>query len=214
VDWGTLVATISGAVIAIAGTVLADWLRTRHEDDRGLEGRHREAYLGFISAAGTCHSRLREIAQDPAAIADVEDASRAALADGGVYDARERLFIEASPAVAKMGQEMYERLRELRRVVGTGADADSAAFHGANHPYIESVWAYREAVREELEGQALSPAVFGWSSWDSTARCAVCMARAAEAAAIARADGHRKQVVVEPGVAAMGSTTTLCQGQP
>ncbi len=72
--------------------------------------------------------------------------------------------------MAKRGQEMFERLRSLRLVAGV----DSAAFHGAYHPYIEAVWAYRVAVREELEGQALSPAVFGRASWDSRARCQVC----------------------------------------
>jgi hypothetical protein len=174
VDWGTLVATISGAVIAIGGTVLADRLRTRHDDGRGRQDRRRDVYLHFIAAAGACHTRLRAIAQDPRGAGALEEASRAALADTGLYDARERLFIEASPAVAKRGQEMFERLRSLRRAVAAGARLESPAFHGAYHPYIESVWAYRVAVRQELEGQALSPAVFGWASWDSRARCPVC----------------------------------------
>jgi len=75
----------------------------------------RDAYLQFIGAAGTCHTRLREIAQDPGAVANLEEATRAALTDAAVYDARERLYIEASPAVAGKGQAMFEWLRELRR---------------------------------------------------------------------------------------------------
>ncbi|WP_405020307.1 CchlQ [Kitasatospora sp. NBC_00070] len=176
-----MVATLGGAVIAISGTVLADRMRNRHEVDRGLDARRREVYTAFIAAAGTAHTQLVKLAQ--AAAADpgpagpaglAESASRAALVDSGVYDARERLYIDASEAVAGAGQRMFQQLRALRRVVGGGAPQSSTAFHEAYHPYIEAVWAYRIAVRAELEGDALTPAVFGWSAWDGRERCPVC----------------------------------------
>lgn len=173
-DWGTLAATISGAVIAICGTVLADRLRTRHDDDRGLQGRRREAYIGFITAAGVANTQLRQLAQDPGKDTDLEAASRAALTDARLYEVRERLYIDASPAVAGAGQAMFERLRGLRRTVAAGAPLSSPAFHDAYHPYIEAVWAYRTAVRQELEGESLSPAVFGWTAWDGKERCYLC----------------------------------------
>jgi hypothetical protein len=176
VDWGTLAATISGAIIAISGTVLADRLRTRHEDDRGLEARRREVYIEFITAAGAGHTQLRQLAQDRGAATNLEAASRAALTDARVYEVRERLFIDASSAVAAAGQAMFERLRELRRAVAAGAELSAPAFHDAYHPYIEAVWAYRVAVRQELEGKSLSPAVFGWAAWDGKERCPVCRA--------------------------------------
>ncbi|GAA1188028.1 hypothetical protein F4556_001058 [Kitasatospora gansuensis] len=176
-EWGTLVATLGGAVIAISGTVLADRLRNRHEDDRGLGARRREVYTAFIAAAGTTHTQLVKIAQtsaDPARADEADPASRAALVDSGLYDVRERLYIDASEPVAGAGQRMFELLRELRRVVGSGAPQSSTAFHEAYHPYIEAVWAYRVAVRAELEGRSLTPAVFGWAAWDGRERCPVC----------------------------------------
>jgi hypothetical protein len=185
VDWGTLAATISGAVIAICGTVLADRLRTRRDDDRGLAGRRREAYIEFITAAGAAHAQLRYLAQDPSGPADLEAASRAALADARLYEARERLFIDASPAVASAGQAMFERLRGLRRTVAAGAPGSSPAFHEAYHPYIEAVWAYRTAVRGELEGGGLSPAVFGWAEWGGLDRCPLCRPGLDAAASVA-----------------------------
>jgi hypothetical protein len=172
VDWGTLVATVSGAVIAISGTVLADLLRGRRDDARGVETRRRAVYIEFIAAAGVCHTRLREIAASTEG--ERETASRAALTDGGVYEARERLFIDASAAVAGAGQAMFERLRALRTAVASGADQSSAAFHEAYHPYLDAVWRYRVVVREELEGKGLSPTVFGWGEWDGRERCPVC----------------------------------------
>jgi hypothetical protein len=174
VDWGTLAATVSGAVIAICGTVLANWLRTRHDDDRGLQVRRREVYIEFISAAGAAHTQLRQLAQDSGAGTDLEAASRAALTDARLYEVRERLFIDASPAVAGAGQAMFERLRGLRRTVAAGAPLSSTVFHDTYHPYIEAVWAYRIAVRQELEGGSLSPAVFGWAAWDGIERCPLC----------------------------------------
>ncbi|BFV55950.1 hypothetical protein KCMC57_up10540 [Kitasatospora sp. CMC57] len=176
-EWGTLVATLGGAVIAISGTVLADRLRNRHEDDRGLGARRREVYTAFIAAASTAHAELVRLARnsaDPGLAGQAEEASRAVLVDAGLYDVRERLYIDASEPVAGAGQRMFEQLRALRRVVADGAPQSSTAFHDAYHPYIEAVWAYRVAVRAELEGRALTPAVFGWSAWDGRERCPVC----------------------------------------
>ncbi|EIV92757.1 hypothetical protein [Frankia sp. QA3] len=180
-DWGTLVATASGAVIAIAGTVLADHLRGRREDDRGHLQRRRDAYIAFIVAAGVCHTRLRQIAQDSAGNGDLDAASRAVLADAGIYDVRERLFIDATATVAGAGQAMFERLRALRHVVATGAGLSSAAFHDAYHPYLDTVWRYRAAVRAELEATALSPMDFGWDSWDGNDRCPLCRSASGDA---------------------------------
>ncbi|WP_371529783.1 CchlQ [Streptomyces sp. NBC_01283] len=181
-DWGTLVAAVSGGSIAITGTVLADHLRNRHETGRGLSARRRAVYIEFISAAEACHSRLRQIAQTARAESgeggdeggDLDVVTRAALAEAAIYEVRERLFIDASADVAGAGQVMFERLRTLRSVVATGASQTSPAFHAAYHPYIGSVWSYRVAVRKELDGQSLSPAAFGWAGWDGRDRCPVC----------------------------------------
>ncbi|GAB7032387.1 CchlQ [Streptomyces sp. NPDC021749] len=173
-DWGTLVATVSGGLIAITGTVLADQLKQRHEKARSSAERRRAVYIEFIAAAGVCHARLRKIAQEPEAEADPGAAARAALTDAAIHEVRERLFIDASTAVAGAGQAMFERLRALQRVVAEGGGHSSRAFHDVYHPYLEAVWAYRVAVREELEGRSLAPAVFGWEEWDGTDRCVIC----------------------------------------
>ncbi|MFI1863942.1 CchlQ [Streptomyces jumonjinensis] len=176
VDWGTLVATVSGGVIAMSGTVLADHLRSRHEDSRGVVDRRRAVYIEFISAAGVCHARLQGIAQDPRAEPDPASAARAALRDAGIQEVRERLYIDASTAVVGAGQTMFERLRVLQHTVGAGASHSSPEFHRDYHPYLGAVWAYRVAVRKELEDQSLSPSAFGWEEWDGRDRCPLCRA--------------------------------------
>lgn len=175
-DWGTLVATVSGGFIAMSGTVLADQLRHRHEEDRSGTARRRAVYIEFISAAGLCHARLRQLAQGSDAVPDLDAATRAALTDAAIYEVRERFFIDATTEVAGAGQAMFERLRALRRAVATGASEGSPAFHAAYHPYIGAVWDFRVAVRTELEGRHLVPAVFGWGAWDGSDRCPLCRA--------------------------------------
>ncbi|MFJ7298951.1 CchlQ [Streptomyces sp. NPDC099088] len=179
-EWGTLVATLGGGLIAIAGTVLADRLRTRQEHRRGLQARRRDVYTEFIAAAGTAHTELRRLAQNGTAATDLEEASRLALTDARIYEVRERLFIDASARIAGTGQTMFERLRALRATVAAGAGLSAPAFHDIYHPYLNAVWAYREAVRDELGGPALTPADFGWSTWDGRERCAHCGQRGAD----------------------------------
>lgn len=186
VEWGTLVATLGGGLIAIGGTVLADRLRTRQEHNRGLLARRRDVYTEFIAAAGAAHTELRRLAESGARAADLEHASRAALTDARIYEVRERLFIDASARIAGTGQTMFERLRALRQAVAGGAGISTPAFHDVYHPYLDAVWAYREAVRDELEGHILTPADFGWSAWDGRERCPHCGARGADAAASGR----------------------------
>ncbi|MET9701195.1 CchlQ [Streptomyces sp. NPDC006529] len=181
-EWGTLVATLGGGVIAIAGTVLADRLRTRQEHRRALQPRRRDVYTEFIAAAGAAHTELRHLAQNGAGTTGLEEASRLALTDARVYEVRERLFLDASARIAGAGQTMFERLRALRKAVAAGAGISAPAFHDVYHPYLDAVWAYREAVREELEGRTLSPSDFGWSVWDGRERCAHCAGRGTETA--------------------------------
>ncbi|MFZ3467687.1 CchlQ [Streptomyces sp. 4.24] len=181
-EWGTLVATLGGALIAMAGTVLADRLRTRQEHHRGLEARRRDVYTEFIAAAGAAHTELRRLAQNGAGATGLEEASRAALSDSRIYEVRERLFVDASARIASTGQTMFERLRALRKAVAAGAGISAPAFHDIYHPYLDAVWAYRQAVRDELEGHALRPADFGWSAWDGRERCPHCGERGADPA--------------------------------
>lgn len=152
----------------------ADRLRTRQEHRRGLQTRRRDVYTEFIAAAGAAHTELRRLAQNGPGATDLEEASRLALTDARIYEVRERLFLDASARIASTGQTMFERLRALRRAVTAGAGISTPAFHDIYHPYLDAVWAYREAVRNELEGHALTPADFGWSVWDGRERCAHC----------------------------------------
>jgi hypothetical protein len=174
-EWTTLIATGSGAVIALTGTLLNDHLRDRRETRHGRQSRTRDLYAEFIVAAGICHTRLRQLAQDPGSRPDLETAVRDALIEAGIYEIRERLFIDASETVAAAGQTLYERLRDLRRAVANGASWSSREFHDVYHPYLDAAWGYRAAVRKELGSVPFAPSVFGWVTLNGTATCPVCL---------------------------------------
>lgn len=173
-EWATLLATGIGAVSALAGAILAEQVRHRRELQRGRQSRGRELYVEFITTAGVCHTRLRQLAEGGAGDVDLEAASRAALNDAGIYEAREKLFIDASDQVAGAGQAMFEGLRALRRVVASGATWSSLELHAVYHPYLDAVWQYRAAVRRELGAAPIEPSLFGWPTLNSLAICAVC----------------------------------------
>ncbi|MEV5751546.1 hypothetical protein AB0L00_27300 [Actinoallomurus sp. NPDC052308] len=174
IEWTTLVATGSGAVIALAGTLLNDHLRDRRETRRGRQTRSRDLYAQFIVAAGACHTRLRQIAQEPGGQPDLDAVTRDALTEAGIHEIRERLFIDATENVAAAGQTLYERLRDLRRAVAEGASWSSREFHDVYHPYLDAAWGYRAAVRKELGSAPFVPSAFGWVTLNGAATCPVC----------------------------------------
>lgn len=173
-DWTTLVATAAGAVIAFAGTILADRLRQRRESEQTRESRSRDLYVQFIVSAGACHTRLRQIAESQGEHPDLDASTLAAFTETGVYEKRERLFIDATETVAAAGQALFEGLRELRKAVSGGASWSSPAFHKVYHPYLDAAWNYRAAVRQELGSAPVSPSVFGWVSLNGMATCPIC----------------------------------------
>lgn len=172
-DWTTLIATGSGAVIALAGTVVSEQLRHRRANQRSRESRSRDVYVQFIVAAGACHTRLREITQLSVSV-DRAAATQEAFTAAGIYPIRERLFIDASDRVAAAGQALFERLRAVRKAVEAGAAWSSVEFHEVYHPYLDAAWNYRAAVRSELGSAPISPEVFGWVSLNGAATCPVC----------------------------------------
>ncbi|MFB7407316.1 CchlQ [Streptomyces sp. NPDC056202] len=136
-EWATLVATLGDGFIAIAGTVLAERLRTRQEHRRSLQTRRRAVYTEFIAAAGAAHTELRRLAQSRVETTGLEEATRLALTDARVYEVRERLFLDASARITGTGQAMFESLRALRRTVAAGISTPGGVEHvlSHRHPY-------------------------------------------------------------------------------
>src|SRR5687767_9773382 len=92
-----IIATATGAVIALAGTLLADVRRDRRQRNRDDEQFRRETYVVFVLALNAAHSVLREVGDSTAPGDDRRLAVNRALTEAGLFGARER-FLMTAPA--------------------------------------------------------------------------------------------------------------------
>jgi hypothetical protein len=182
VDWVTVVSTVSGAVVALAGTVLAFLLGSRDRRSRDDRADRRQSYLTFILAVEAAHSRLREVASPQREVADRSVEARAAITDSGVFSARETFIVTANHTLLRAGEETLEALMQTYRRVRDGSRTNSMEYHDAYHRYAEAIWALRQAARADLGAAPISPADVGKESWDSQADCDFCQRHAAPAA--------------------------------
>jgi hypothetical protein len=188
VDWVTIVSTISGAGLALAGTVLAYGLSSRDRRSRDDRNDRRRSYLDFILAVETAHSSLRRLAVPDRPAGDIVAETREAMATSGVYGAREKLIITADRAIVHAGEATLRALNGVRDAVRAGARLNTIDFHNAYHRYAEAVWALRRAARVDLGASPISPEDLGKSSWDSQQNCTFC--RTHVAAVPVRASGE------------------------
>lgn len=177
VDLGPVVTTALGAVIAFGGTAIAEGLRRRGDRDRDVLAVRRQAYLDFLLALGAGLQALREAAASPTVGEDRREVADQGLTGAGVYEARERFLMAASPAVVRAGEKAFDHLIEVRDAVRVGARKGSAEFHHPYHPYSEAMWRLRVAIREDLGSARLSPGDAGRGDWEDSGSCAVCGAR-------------------------------------
>jgi hypothetical protein len=178
VDWVTVVSTVSGAVVALAGTVLAFMLSSRDRRSRDDRADRRHSYLSYILAVEAVHSRLREVGSPHREIADRHAEARAAITESGIFSARETFIVTANQALLRAGETTLDALMEMYRRVRGGARTNTLAYHEAYHRYAEAIWALRQVARADLGAAPISPADVGKESWDSQADCDFCTAQA------------------------------------
>lgn len=166
-----LVATVCGAAIALAGTLLADIRRDRRQRDRDDLQVRREIYVGFALALNAAHDGLRRVGDGGTAGDERAAAVSRVLTDAGLYGARERLLMIATAPVARAGEVAFERLGGIRKAVRDGAGTRSTAYHAAYHRWAEAIWEFRMAARGELGQPALGS---GTDDWSGRRDCAFC----------------------------------------
>ena len=181
-----LIATASGAVIALSGTLLADIRRDRQQRDRDGGHVRREVYVGFALALNAAHDGLRQLGDAAEAEAEAANgtgneaanerpaAANRVLTEAGLYGARERLLMIATAPVAAAGEAVFLRLGGIRDVIRAGARTESQEYHDAYHQWAEAVWRFRMAVRSELGQPALTSIGFEETGWSEREECAFC----------------------------------------
>ncbi|QPP10654.1 hypothetical protein G4Z16_12750 [Streptomyces bathyalis] len=121
-----LLSTLSGAVIGIAATVIADRNRWRREENRHALEVRREAYTEYVTALKAAGEDIRAVALgDHMSGSAREAAVREAFRGTGLYTASERLWLVGPQHVVAAGNEAFHSLRRLRDAYAGGATVGS-----------------------------------------------------------------------------------------
>lgn len=153
--WVSLIATALGALIAISGTTLADYLKHRRDERKSLRQDKQQLSTDFILAANRATGMLRRAATRDAGGAATEAAARSAVGDSGIYDARERVLLAAPPNLAAGAEKAFQAVRQLRDAVLAGNTADSAPCRAAYHRITDAIWQMRQAARANIGAEPL-----------------------------------------------------------
>ncbi|WP_246530822.1 hypothetical protein [Streptomyces bathyalis] len=125
-NWIPLLSTLSGAVIGIAATVIADRNRWRREENRHALEVRREAYTEYVTALKAAGEDIRAVALgDHMSGSAREAAVREAFRGTGLYTASERLWLVGPQHVVAAGNEAFHSLRRLRDAYAGGATVGS-----------------------------------------------------------------------------------------
>ena len=173
-DLQPLIATGAGAVIALAGTLLADVGRDRRLRGRDIDLVQRETNVDFALALTAAHAGLREVGDSSARDAERRAAINRAVDEAGLYGARERLLMTATAPVVKAGETVFLRLIDIRDAIRDGAMTQSQEYHDAYHPFAEALWQFRMATRRDFHQPAFTPEKVDRVSWSERESCSFC----------------------------------------
>ncbi|WP_251016573.1 hypothetical protein [Streptomyces sp. ISL-99] len=126
-DWIPLLSTLTGAVIGITATLIADRNRWQREEARHALEVRREVYTEFASALKAAGEEIRAIALGDRMSESARDAAvREAVRGTGLPTASERLWLVGPPQVVAAGNEAFHSLRAMRDAYARGVAVGSA----------------------------------------------------------------------------------------
>lgn len=150
-DWSTALSTLLGAVVGVGSALLVDRMRWGREQTQRWQRTHREAYVAYLTALHRANEAMRAVSLgEHATGTTLELAARAAFRSGGVYETREQVILVASEPVVRAADAVFQRLRELRDLIGQGGTLGSAGYEPALMAYGDGLQALRDAIRKDL----------------------------------------------------------------
>lgn len=156
-DWGTIIGTVTGAVIGVGATSLADRLRWRREQGDRKTTIRRELYAAYLAAVAQSWSEIR------AAVIDSsepwpERARLASLAyrNGRVYELRYQMSITAPPNIVALSDQTMRGLRDLTERLNAGKTYDNwDELKSDGQEWFDAFNTMRRMMRLDLDREAL-----------------------------------------------------------
>jgi hypothetical protein len=150
-DWSAIVGTIVGASLGICSTLLVSRMQWRHQQDGRWYDIRRETYVDFLTAVNKSYEALWALGLgEYESSLPLLGASREILRSSGVYEARQRVIISAPQSVINACEEVFQRLKEVRDIIGNGHDADSREFKEVDGYYRLGILGLDKAIRADL----------------------------------------------------------------
>ncbi|SFS39531.1 hypothetical protein SAMN05444716_101504 [Streptomyces harbinensis] len=151
VDWGTLVGTAVGGVVALAATMIAERARSRREEAVRRQESKRQLYVAYLAALTRTRNELKDIVRSPG-LGQQERArlSAEAYREGGAYELRHQLGLFAPAPVISASDEAFRAIRDVRDLVRDGAPGPLPEAFEAFEAMIHAIRGLRDAMRKDL----------------------------------------------------------------
>ena len=169
-----------------------------------MTAERQKSYAALMLALGASLEALRRVAGRDVPSEDLYAATNRALSKAGIDTAREKAMMTASPAVLGAAEAAFHALIGVRQAVRSGARLRTTEFHDAYHPYADTVWRLRLAIRHDLGGRKLTPADVNRTEWDGRETCQLCSGAASRPLGAVTAAGRATSAVPPPALAGSG----------
>ena len=168
-DWLTLVSTAVGGAVALLGSVIAHWLRSRDERSRSVRTDRKHGYVEYLIALDAAHARLRQIADPDSPPEDIPVHARRAFGESGVYGIPYRCLLPAGLEGLLMAgrcfsatHDAHASARSMATCMAMGqAAGTAAAMAAAEGSTPRAVAAQALRVRLLSDGALLEPVPAG-----------------------------------------------------
>ncbi|HEY7594268.1 MAG TPA: hypothetical protein VH969_14035 [Actinophytocola sp.] len=150
-DWSTLIATITGAVIGVGATVLAERAQWRRSQDHHWMTVRREAYAGYLAALTDGSAALRRVVREHTSSAgDIGPQLHACLLPGGSWRLFHTVAMVGPADVVAKAEDAQIALQESRDALLECADLTHPPYVEARERLLAAMGLLRKAMRDDL----------------------------------------------------------------
>jgi hypothetical protein len=156
-DWTAPVSAVSGGLVAIITTYLADRTRWHREEQTRARAGRQALYADFLAALFGAREQIFAASRWPRRLSERKSLAEAAVRDHEVYARRYQMELVASQYVRERAQETLTALLEYRNEVASGARWNDPRCTARRERFRASQQRLLQAMRTDLQADQLRP---------------------------------------------------------